>query len=173
MPLSTSIQMIVNANLTAAAVGNISTPANVIGLARPVELASGTGAVAGVADKAWDARRNILASANDDLDLAGVLLDAFGGAITFARIKGLFISALPGNINNLVIGAAGANPWITLLNATGTITLKPGDTIGAYSGAANAPGWPVTGGTGDILRVANGGAGTAVDYDIVIIGAST
>jgi hypothetical protein len=172
MPLTTSIITTVNASLSAAT-KPLGTPAVPFSFSRPVELASGTGAVAGVADKAFAARRNILASANDDLDLAGVLLDEFGAAITFARIKGLFIAALPTNTNNVVIGAAGANPWLGLLNATGTITLRPGATVGAYAGVADAAGYAVTGGTGDILRVANGAAGTAVDYDILIIGAGT
>lgn len=169
MGLTSSIAMAVNATLTgtATALGTPSSPAT---LSRPVELATGTGA--GQADKMFSAIRTIAPSANDDLDLNNVLLDAFGVAIVLARVKGLFISAALANSNNVVIGAAGANPWITLLNATGTITLRPGESIGCYSGVADATGHVVTGGTGDILRVANGGAGTSVDYSIVIIGAS-
>ena len=36
-----------------------------------------------------------------------------------------------------------------------------------------AAGWLVTAGTGDLLKIANGGAGSAVDYDIILIGAAT
>lgn len=169
MGLTSSIAMAVNATLTGTAMA-LGTPSSPVTLSRPVELATGT--AAGQADKMYDAVRTIPASNNDDLDLAAVLLDAFGVAITFARIKGLFISAAAANVNNVVVGAAGANPWITLLNATGTITLRPGESFGCYSGVADATGHVVTGGTGDILRVANGGAGTSVDYSIVIIGAS-
>ena len=36
--------------------------------------------------------------------------------------------------------------------------------------APGAAGYAVTAGTGDILKVANSGAGTGVTYDIVIVG---
>jgi hypothetical protein len=35
-----------------------------------------------------------------------------------------------------------------------------------------ATAWPVTGGTGDLLKVTNSAGGTSVDYEIVVIGAS-
>ncbi|MEV1079874.1 hypothetical protein AB0I98_16755 [Streptomyces sp. NPDC050211] len=139
-------------------------------LQRSVTLGSGTGA--GKADRVWSDRRTIAASGADDLDLAGVLVDAFGSAITFARIKGLFIAAAEENTNNVVIGADATSPWATLLNATGTVVLRPGAACGFMAGGADATAYAVTAGTGDVLQVANSGAGTPVDYDILIIGAS-
>jgi hypothetical protein len=62
------------------------------------------------------------------------------------------------------------NPWVGFLNAAGTVTLKPGAGIVLTADQASATGYPVTAGTGDILRVANSGAGTAVLYDIAIVG---
>ncbi|MGI5196578.1 hypothetical protein ACQEVY_23500 [Streptomyces sp. CA-288835] len=139
-------------------------------LNRSVTLGSGTGA--GKADKVFSDRRTLAASASEDLDLAGVLLDVFGSAITFVRIKGLFISAAAANTNNLVIGAAASNAWATLLNATGTLTLRPGATIGAMAGAADATAYAVTAGIGDQLKIANSAGSTPVTYDIHIVGAS-
>lgn len=131
----------------------------------------GSGTTAGKADRIWSDRRTLIASATEDLDLAGVLLDAAGAAITFARIKGLYITAADANTNNVVVGA-GTAPWIGFLGATHTITLRPGAFVGFGTGAADAAGYPVTATTADILKIANSAAGTPVTYDIVIIGAS-
>jgi|SRR5918993_3027400 hypothetical protein len=138
-------------------------------LQRSVQLSSGTGA--GQADRVFTDRRTLAASATEDLDLAGVLLDAFGSTITFARIKGLAIAAAATNVNNVVIGADATAPWATLLNSTGTLTLRPGGSFAAIAGVADT-GYAVTATTGDILQVANSGAGTSVTYDICIIGTS-
>ncbi|WP_158719322.1 hypothetical protein [Streptomyces sp. NBRC 110035] len=140
-------------------------------LSRSMSLASGTGA--GKADRIFSDRRTLAASASEDLDLAGVLLDAFGATITFARVKGLVIAAAAGNSNNVVVGAAAATPWATLLGATHTLTLRPGAFLAVGTGAADAIGYAVTASTGDLLKVANSGAGTSVTYDIHIIGSST
>ncbi|MCM2394357.1 hypothetical protein [Streptomyces albipurpureus] len=137
---------------------------------RAVHLASGTGA--GKADKVFHDRRTLAASATEDLDLAGVLLDAFGTAITFVKVKGLFVAAAEGNTNSVIVGNATSNAWSTLLGATGTVTLRPGASFGVMAGAADATAYAVTAGTGDLLKIANSAAGTSVSYDIVIVGAS-
>lgn len=168
MPLTSDFGVSVSGLLTKA--GDLSTPSDDLRWTRGVHLDTGTGA--GKADLRFTDTRTLLASATEDLDLAGVLLDAFGAALTFVRIKGLFISASAANTNNVVVGAAASNAWATLLNATGTITLRPGDTFAAMSGAAQTTAWAVTAGTGDLLKVANSAAGSSVSYDIVIVGAS-
>ncbi|MET7412516.1 hypothetical protein [Streptomyces rubiginosohelvolus] len=139
-------------------------------LSRSMSLASGTGA--GKADRVFSDRRTLAASGTEDLDLAGVLVDAFGASITFARIKGLVIAAAAGNTNNVVVGAASSNPWATLLGATHTLTVRPGGFVAVGTGVADATGYAVTASTGDLLKIANSGAGSAVTYDIHIIGAS-
>ncbi|MEU3161973.1 hypothetical protein ACPCAJ_21050 [Streptomyces griseoincarnatus] len=139
-------------------------------LKRSMSLGNGTGA--GNADRVFSDRRTLAASASEDLDLAGVLLDAFGAAITFARVKGLVIAAAAGNSNNVVVGAASSNAWATLLGATHTLTLRPGAFVAVGTGAADATGYAVTASTGDLLKVANSGAGSSVTYDIHIIGCS-
>lgn len=140
------------------------------GLSRSMSLGSGTGA--GKADKVFSDRRTLAASATDDLDLTGALLDAFGSTITFARIKGLVIAAAAGNTNNVVIGAAASNPWATLLGATHSLTLRPGAFFAVGTELGDATGYAVTAGTGDVLRIANSAGGSSVTYDIHIIGAS-
>ncbi|MEU5974393.1 hypothetical protein [Streptomyces sp. NPDC047315] len=137
---------------------------------RGVHLESGT--AAGMADKVFHDRRTLAASATEDLDLAGTLLDAFGAAITFVKVKGIFVSAASANANNVVVGNATVNAWSTFLGATGTLTLRPGATVGVMAGATDATAYAVTAGTADLLKVANSAAGSSVTYDIVIIGTS-
>lgn len=168
MALTSSLSIAASAELSTAL--DLTTGRAPLQIRKAVSLASGTGA--GKADRVFSDRRTLAASATEDLDLAGVLLDAFGAAITFARIKGLIISAAAANANNVVVGAASSNPWATLLGATHTLTLRPGATVGLFAGAADATGYAVTAGTGDLLKVANSGAGTSVTYDVVLIGAS-
>ncbi|KMS72300.1 hypothetical protein ACZ91_64855 [Streptomyces regensis] len=137
---------------------------------RAVHLTDGV--LAGRADEVFHDRRSIAASGSEDLDLVGTLLHAFGGTVALARVKGIFIAAAATNTNNIVIGNATSNGWSTLLGATGTVILRPGATLGVMAGAADAVGYAVTPSTGDLLKVANSGAGSSVSYDIVIVGAS-
>jgi hypothetical protein len=122
-------------------------------------------------DRIWHDTRTIAASGTDDLDLAGVLVDPFGTTITFARIKGILISAATGNTNNVVAGA-GTNPFVNWLGGTTpTVNIRPGGLL--FVLAPDATGYVVTAATADIFRVANSGAGTSVTYDIVLFGSST
>jgi len=131
-----------------------------------VVLRSGSGT--GQVNKAWrDGDRPILASASENLDLSGTFTDRLGQAVVFTAIKALFVRAKSTNVTNLVLGAAAANPWAALLGATGTATILPGFVL-CLVGDIGA-GYAVTAGTGDILKVANGGA-TDLLYDIAIVG---
>lgn len=168
MSLTSSLSMAVSASQAVAAdLGSASRVANV---RRAVALATGTGA--GAADLVFSDRRTIAASGTENLDLAGTLVDSFGATITFVKVKGIYIAASAANTNSVVVGAAGTNPWIGLLNATGTVTLRPGAALMAMAGQADATGMGVVAATGDLLKVTNSGSGTGVDYDVVIIGTS-
>jgi hypothetical protein len=141
-------------------------------LAYPYSKAFSTGVGAGQADQMFFDQRNIAASGNDDLDLTGTALqNALGVNIAFARIKILIIEALGTNVNNLIVGNAAANPWVGPFGAgTHTNQVRPGGAL--IMVCSDITGWPVVAGTGDILRVANGGAGSAVDYKITLVGAT-
>jgi hypothetical protein len=129
------------------------------------------GTAAGQANKLFTDTRTIAASSNDDLDLNGVLTDAFGGSLALLRVKGLIVAAAAGNTNDVVVGAA-SNPWLAPFGAgTHTLKVKPGAVLALFAGLTDATAWPVIAATGDVLRIANGGAGTPVTYDVVIIGA--
>ncbi len=168
MPLTSDLGVSVSSTQTKAA--DLSTPADPLAWRRSLHLESGTSA--GKADLRFADTRTLAASATEDLDLAGVLVDSFGATLTFARIKGLVIAASSANTNNVVVGGAAANAWAALLGATGTLTLRPGASVALMTGSADSTAYAVTAGTADLLKIANSGAGTSVSYDIVIIGTS-
>lgn len=133
-----------------------------------IPLGSGTGA--NQASILWSDQRTLAASATEDLDLAGVLLDAFGSTVTFARVKAIIVRAAAANSNVVVVGGAASNGlvgWVA--DPTDKINVRPGGAFALF--APDATAYPVTAGTGDLLRIGNGGAGTSVTYDIVLIGA--
>lgn len=133
-----------------------------------LELTSGTGN--SQCDLEYIAQRTLIASANEDLDLAGSLLDPFGATLTFVKVRGLYIKAAAGNTNSVVIKPAAANGFNGPFGAAAhTITLPPG---GVFLVTAPVGGWAVTAGTGDKINIANSAAGTSVTYDIHVIGAS-
>lgn len=138
-------------------------------LVRRVDLADGT--AAGQADRIFHDRRTLAASASESLDLAGVLVDALGATLTFARVKALVVAAAAGNTNTVRVGGAASNAWASWADAAdNVIAVRPGGLLALAAGDATS--YPVTAGTADLLQIANGGSGTPVTYDIVIIGAS-
>lgn len=114
----------------------------------------------------WKDTRTIAASGTDNLDLAGVLVDAFGTTVAAGEIVAIYVEAASANTNNVNIGGAATNPWVGPMGGTGVYALKPG----AFVLFSDQGGWGVTAGTGDILKIANSGAGTSVDYNIIILG---
>lgn len=150
-----------------ALAGDINTVRNNIALLRNFSFADGSGL--NQTSKAWSDKRTLAGAASDSLDLAGILLDAFGQAITFARIKAIAIAAAATNTDTLVIGG-GTNAFASFLGAADNeIILRPGGML--LLAAPDATGYVVTASTGDILKIANSAASAAADYEIVLIGA--
>lgn len=162
--ISLNIQSTLNQILT---LQNASSP---LTYAKAIGMTSGTGA--SQADKIYAATRTLAASTSEDLDLAGVLTDALGNVITLARVKLIAVFASGANANNVLLGgvANGLAAGPILPQTTGTVTVRPGGF--AIFAAPDATAYAVTGGTGDLLHVANSGAGTSVTYDVIIIGSS-
>lgn len=148
---------------------DLSTPTNLIKLARQMNLAQGAGA--GQADMLWSDQRTISASGSDALDLAGSLTGPFGTTLTFARIKMIVVLAAAGNTNNVNVTTPGSNGTPLFLAAGDGIAVKPGGAFMWFD--PSAAGVAVTAATGDLLTIVNSGAGTSVTYDIHIVGAST
>jgi hypothetical protein len=168
MALTSRFYMAVAAEYTSPI--DLGNPTSNTDWARQVVLASGTGA--GQADLIFTDTRTLAASATEDLDLAGSLVGAFGATLTFVKVKAVAVAAAAGNTNNVVVGAASSNPWATLLNSTGTVTLRPGAFFVAVAGVADSTGYGVTASTGDLLKVANSAGSTGVSYDLIVIGTS-
>ena len=133
------------------------------------QLAPGT--AANQADRAFVDTRTIAASGTDSIDLAGGITTPFGVASSsFAKVKTIIISAASGNTNNVVVGGSGSHTFIgPFSGANDKIAIPPG---GSFAVTAPGAGWTVTAATGDLLLIANSSSGTAVTYDIVIIGTS-
>lgn len=174
MPLTSQLQAYLKATQTASLsapdLGSATPATHVLTISKVLDLTSGTGA--GSADVLYSDTGTIAASSNTDVDLSGALANAIGGTSVFVRVKGLYVAASASNTNNVVVGNATSNAWATLLGATHTITLRPGAWILLGTGVADATGYAVTAGTGDLLRIANSGGGTSVSYDLAVIGAS-
>lgn len=135
--------------------------------AKDVSLASGTGAQQ--ADLVHIDHISIAASGNTTKDLSGSLLDPLGNACVFAKIKAILVKAAASNVNDVVVGA-GSTPFIGPLGGTTpTVSVPPG---GQFLVSAPAGGWAVTADTADVLKFANSSSGSAVEFDLVLIGCS-
>jgi hypothetical protein len=168
MALTSSFKVTANAALSSALdLGTVSAP---FALTSSVALATGTGA--GQADKVFADTRTLAASATEDLDLAGVLTDAFGAAITFARIKAVIITADADNTNSVQVTRPASNGVPLFMAAGDGIALRPGGVFAWVAGSADATGVAVTAGTGDLLTITNSAGSTGVDYSVMIVGAS-
>jgi hypothetical protein len=146
-----------------AGAGDLGTPKQRVVIEEALSLAPGTDTI-GKANIFFADTRQLAASGSEDLDLAGVLVDAFGATIAAGEVVLVFVKAKATNTNSVIIGAATA-AWPGPLGATGTYTLKPGEWFLAVS----RTGWAVGAGSTDDLKIANSAGGTVVDYDIAII----
>lgn len=138
-----------------------------------LSYAQGTGA--GQADRVHISRRTLAGAANESLDLAGSLTDPFGAVLTFARIKAIIILLQPTTAAAFLrVGGAAANGFVNwVADATDKVIVRNGPKGGFLAlGCGDATGYPVTAGTGDLLKIENGDASLAATYDLCVIGAS-
>lgn len=167
MPVTADIRLSVTGHHTSALdLGSADLPFT---LASAVSLLSGV--AAGMVDRVFTDQRTLAASTAEDLDLAGVLLDAFGAAITFAKIKAIVIKAAAGNTNSINVSRpAGATGVPIFLAISDGFVLPPGFTFAWFGSGA---GVTVTAASGDLLTITNAAGGTSVTYDVIILGTST
>lgn len=138
-------------------------------LTKRINLTSGTGA--NQADRIFHDQRTLAASGTENLDLAGVLTDAFGASLTFVRVRGLIVAAAAGNTNNVVVGGHATAAWATwVADATDRVVVRPGGVLALF--APDTTAYAVTATSADLLTVTNSAGSTSVTYDIVIVGAS-
>lgn len=163
-----SIQGNVNLNISITETGTsgIETPSASLAKAYTWSIANGTGV--SQADLKYAATRTLSASANEDLDLAGVLASVFASTLTFVKVRLFYIKAADANPANLtVISKASVGAPIFLALADG-IVLEPG---ADFMYRSPKSGKTITATTADMMNVA-AGAGGSHSYDVVIIGTS-
>lgn len=161
--LNTSISAVLAARTTKTL--DLSTPADSLSYTRTYSWADGTGA--NQANRVFHDQRTVGSGANDDLDVAGGLVNAFGETITLTKLKAVYIENTHATLS-LRLGAAGTNPISSLFAATNDILIIPA--MGSVLLIApDTTGYAVTAGSADVLRVANPG-GSAVTYKIVLVG---
>lgn len=166
MTLTTTANLRVNSTLSNAL--DLVTPAALQSFQYLLELTSGAGLNA--ANVVWSDRRTLAASTTDTLDVAtgGGLVDALGVAVAMARMKGIIVRNR--GAQNITVGRPAANgvPWMTAAGDSNIVV--PGGVLIEFW--PTAAGIVVTAATADLIEVVNG-AGSSVDYDIIIFGASS
>lgn len=162
--VSASISIDVKSQLVGTAdLGTPRAPATLAGL---LQFTPGTDATS-KANIQFADTRTLAASATENLDLSGVLVDGLGAVITAAEIVAIAITADSANTNDVILGGAASNAFVgPFSGTTPAIAIAPGD----FAVLTCKRGWAVTAGTGDLLKVTNSAAGTPVSYSIVIIG---
>ncbi|MBI4800636.1 MAG: hypothetical protein HY794_18250 [Desulfarculus sp.] len=168
--LTAKLEMKIAATLSQAIGTGLGSAAPALAIDHVEDFSDGTGA--NQAQLIYADTRTLAASATEELDLAASLKDALGRTLTFTAIKALFVRAADGNANNVEVGGAAANGFIGWAgDPTDKLVLRPGGAFMLLDPGAG--GYAVTAGTGDLLKIANSGAGTGVTYDIVIMGEGT
>lgn len=165
--------MSLTTSITVAVSGSQTNPLDLGSGSFPFSLSAGAslpnGTASGQADLLFTDSRTLTASSNEDLDLAGSLLSAFGATLTFVKLKAVIVKAASGNTNNVVISRPASNGVPLFEAASDAISVLPG---GCFVWVAPGAGVAVTAGTGDLINIANSGAGTSVVYDVVLVGTS-
>jgi hypothetical protein len=161
--VAASLSVAIHAKQTGTA--DLGTPQILVDILKEMDFSAGTAAV-GQANVMFSDTRTLSASANESLDVAGVLADALGATIAAAEIVAIYIAAAKGNTNDVQLTRPASNGVPLFLAAGDGFNLGPGD----FSLRTYRNGVTVTAATGDLINIANGGAGTSVTYDIVIIG---
>lgn len=167
MSVTADLTFNLDARFTAAATGAGNRAVNAT-IDRVNQFSPGNAAL-GKADLFYSATRTLAASGTEDLDLAGVLTNAFGATFTASELMAIVVEAATGNTNNVVVGGASSNAFLGPFGAAAhTLAVKPGQ----YVALIDNQGWAVTAGTGDLLKIANSSSGTPVTYTITVIGRS-
>ncbi|WP_433233707.1 hypothetical protein [Actinomadura nitritigenes] len=160
------------ASLTAELSSALDLASATSSLDKSLQISLTNGTTAGKADVLWHDQRTLAASASEDLDLAGSLSGILGGTVSFAKVKALLVAANAGNTNDVVVGNAASNGFVGPFGAAAhTVKVSPGGLL-LMAAPGTAGLGSVTAGTGDLLHIANSSSGSAVTYQIVIVGTS-
>ena len=165
MSFTGSIQAVIRGDLVNP--GDLSTGKDVLRQTLEALFTDGTGL--NQANNQFSDRRSLTTGANEDLDVAGGLVNAFGVTLTFAKVKVIAIMALATNTTNITVSRPASTGLPFFAAAGDAVVLKPGGIFLFVD--PSAAGVTVTGGSGDLINVANA-AGATANYDVVIWGTS-
>jgi hypothetical protein len=168
MAVTASIRGAISISSAATAVlGNVPTWAGAMD--KVVSLTNGTGA--NQADLAYLAERTVNSASNDDIDISGVLTDAFGSTITAAELVafGFVNQQLDGTANTTNLTPGGSSSGVPGFTSALWPISPGGIFVIASPGASGLA--TVTGSTGDIIRIANSSGATA-KYILAILARS-
>jgi hypothetical protein len=166
MARSATAQILINLYALVQNPLDLSTPSDAFQKLWNFVFANGAGN--NQANQTWHDTRNLAASGTEDLDMAtGGLLNGLGEQIVFSKIKAICVKADPTNVNDVLLKQSAAT-GVPIGSAAGAgLRAPPG---GAVILIAPLAGFTVTPATGDLVTVANGGAGTGINYDIFVLG---
>lgn len=172
MNIAATIQALIN--LTSTSGLDLSTPSAKVDTPLVASIDFTTGVGANQINSWWSDTRTLANNTSESLDLnaaSGGLTDAFGVGLQLARVKLLYIKN-KSTTQTLSVGGAASNGFINWVgDATDIVKIPPGGFLLLV--APDATGFAVTAATGDLLKIANGNAGAAADYDIIIAGGLT
>lgn len=167
--LHTKIALSIASTLTGAA-GDFGTATAPIGTSKIYTLADGTGA--GQANNIFADTRTLAASATENLDMSGVLVNQLNETIAFTKVKAIVITAAAANTNDVVVGGHATAAFASMFgDPTDTVKVKPGGTLVLV--APDATGYAVTATTADLLKITNSAGTTGVTYDIFVVGVAS
>lgn len=111
---------------------------------------------------------SVIQSVNTDVDLAGVLTDQFGVALTFTAIKGVLVVAGSANPGNLTVGNVTNGITSPFGAATHSQIVAPGGWYGNFN--PSAAGFTVTAATADLLRIASAATAGTYTFSVYVVG---
>lgn len=111
--------------------------------------------------------RELAASASENLDLNASLTDAFGASLVCTSVKALVVHAHSTNTNNVLVGGGSTTITTIFSDTSDRIIVRPGGTL--ILTGPDATGHTITGGSADLLTVANSTSGSIVLYDITVL----
>ena len=118
----------------------------------------------GQANRVFKDQRTVNASSNDDIDLnGGGLIDTLGQAVAWTKLRAIFIN----NLSSEDLKLEGASSPVGLFGADGDFINIPPYSMFCLT---SKPGWTVTAGSTDTLRIANYNSTAAAIYDIRLLG---
>jgi hypothetical protein len=128
------------------------------------------GTAAGLGDKVWSDTRTVADGGTSVIDLNGVLTDAFGAIVTFAKLRAIAIAAAATNTTTLQLARPGTAVGVPLFAAMSD-ALAPLSAGGFACWSDPAAGVVVTAATADLIHVINS-AGAIATFTVILVGTS-